>query len=300
MTTISRYSTAHGTAYRVRFRTPEGKQSDKRGFSSKRDAELWAAGLEVSKARGEYIPEKLGKVTVGELGVAWLARKQSVMKVSGLRSYESAWRVHVQPRWGTTPISALRFTDVQAWVAELAARSGPVTVCRAHGTLARILDDAVRDRLIVANPARGVQLPPQVKRQHVYLTAAQLHALAAQSGRYGPLVMLLGTAGLRWGEAAALRVSDVDFLRRRIALHRNAVGVGGRTVVGTLKSGKARTVPLAASVVDALAAHMRGQGPRRPALAVRDRRVPRCPALPVRGWRPPSTAANRPTTPSRG
>jgi integrase len=97
-------------------------------------------------------------------------------------------------------------------------------------------------------------LPPVVKRQNVYLTGAQLHALARESGRYGSLVLLLGTARLRWAEAAALRVSDIDFLRRRIELHRNAVTVGGRAVVGTLKSGKARTVPLAGFVVDELTA----------------------------------------------
>ena len=51
---------------------------------------------------------------------------------------------------------------------------------RAHGVLARIVDDAVRDRLLAANPARGVKLPAQVKRQNVYLTADQLHALARE------------------------------------------------------------------------------------------------------------------------
>jgi integrase len=55
-----------------------------------------------------------------------------------------------------------------------------------------------------------------VRRQNVYLTAEQLHALAHQAGRYHSLVLLLGTAGLRWCEVAALRVSDVDFLRRRV------------------------------------------------------------------------------------
>jgi integrase len=50
----------------------------------------------------------------------------------------------------------------------------------------------------------------------------------------GSLVLLLGVGGLRWGEAAALRVGDVDFLRRRISLHRNAVAVGSQVVVGTL------------------------------------------------------------------
>ena len=57
----------------------------------------------------------------------------------------------------------------------------------------------------------------------------------------------------------ALRVSDVDFLRRRIELHRNAVTVDGRTVVGTLKSGKSRTIALARFVVDELAATCEGK-----------------------------------------
>jgi integrase len=72
-------------------------------------------------------------------------------------------------------------------------------------------------------------------------------------------VLLLGTAGLRWGEAAALRVRDIDFLRRRIVLHRNAVTVGRQVHVGTLKSGKNRTVALADFVVDALAETAEGK-----------------------------------------
>lgn len=157
-------------------------------------------------------------------------------------------------------MSGVRFTDVQAWIGELANRRGPVIVRRAHGILARILDDAVRDRLLASNPARGVKLPPMAKRRNVYLTAEQLHALARESGRYGSLVLLLGYVGLRWGEAAALTVGDIDFLRRRIVLHRNAVTVGGAMVVGTLKTGEARTVSVPGFVVDELARTCQGKG----------------------------------------
>lgn len=71
---------------------------------------------------------------------------------------------------------------------------------------------------------------------------------------------LIGVGGLRWGEAAALRVSDVDFLRRQVRLHCNAVKVGGRFEVGSLKSNKSRTVVLPGFVVDALAADAAGKG----------------------------------------
>nr|WP_231117869.1 hypothetical protein [Mycobacterium colombiense] len=48
------------------------------------------------------------------------------MKPSGYRSYDSAWRVHVQPRWASVTIADVRYSDVQAWIAELSgqARSG--------------------------------------------------------------------------------------------------------------------------------------------------------------------------------
>jgi integrase len=121
-----------------------------------------------------------------------------------------------------------------------------------HGVLAGILDDAVRDRLLASNPARGVKLPRKSRRRNIYLTAEQLHLLATESGRYGSLVLLLGTVGLRWGEAAALRVRDVDFLRRRIMLHENAVNVSGTTHVGTLKGGRSRSVVVPKFVVDEL------------------------------------------------
>jgi integrase len=254
MATIEKYETKAGaTLYAVRYRKPDNRQTWKRGFTRKRDAQAFAATVETSKLRGEYIAPTLGRVTVGALGPAWLTRQQGHMKPSGWRSYESAWRVHVARRWADTRICEVCYSDVQAWVGQLAAKRGPVIVATAFSVLARILDDAVRDRLLVSNPARGVKLPKRAPRQNVYLAGDQLHRLADESGRYRSLVLLLGVGGLRWGEAAALRVCDIDFLRRRIHLHRNAVTIGKTTHVGSLKSGKNRTVVLPRFVADALA-----------------------------------------------
>jgi integrase len=157
-------------------------------------------------------------------------------------------------------IGEVLFSDVQAWISELAVTHKSTVVRTAHSVLARILDDAVADRMLASNPARGVKLPPRSPATHVYLTAGQLDALATEAGRYGSLVLLLGVGGLRWGEAAALRVSDLDFLRRRVTLHSNAVKVGGDFAVGTLKSGKNRTFTLPEFVIEALAATAKDKG----------------------------------------
>ena len=108
-------------------------------------------------------------------------------------------------------------------------------------------------------PGTRSETPPRAPRRNTYLTADQLQALAGEAGRYSSLVLLLGVGGLRWGESAALRVSDVDFLRRRINLHRNAVQVGSQFVVGSLKSNKNRTVVLPGFVLTALAQTAEGK-----------------------------------------
>jgi integrase len=258
--TIHKYQNASGgTRYRVQYRTPDGRNTSKRGFKTKRDAQWWANGVEVKKQVGEFVPVTVGRTVIGELGPAWLARQRGHMKPSGFRSYESAWRIHVQPRWGRTPLADVLYSDVQAWVSDLAALRGPVIVETATSVLRRILDDAVRDRMLVTNPVRGIKLPKRAPQRNVYLTATQLEMLAGEAGRYRGLVLLLGVGGLRWGEAAALRVSDVDFLRRRIELHRNAVQLNTGFHVGSLKGNKNRTVVVPAFVIDAIAVTAAGR-----------------------------------------
>ena len=84
MATIERYQNASGKIlYTVRYRTPSHRQTRKRGFKTKRDAELFAASIEVSKAKGEYISTSAGRMTIGDLGADWLARQHGHMKPSG-------------------------------------------------------------------------------------------------------------------------------------------------------------------------------------------------------------------------
>lgn len=107
MATISAYQTAKGKRYRVRYRTPEHKTTDKRGFRTKRDADLFAASIEVSKARGEFVSASASRATVAELGKAWLPTKEAALKPSMYRTLASAWSVYVEPRWGSVALGML-------------------------------------------------------------------------------------------------------------------------------------------------------------------------------------------------
>jgi integrase len=261
MATIAKYEDSSGaTLYEVRYRTPDRRTTRKRGFKTRRDAKAFAATLETSKLKGEFVSVSTGRVTIGELGVPWLERQRGHLKPSSFCNLEGCWRLQVLPRWANVRIADVRHTDVQAWVAELSATLGARRVAHASQILGRILDDAVRDRMLVANPTRGVKLPPPPPRQ-TYLTAAQLDMLGDEAGvRFRSLILLLGVGGLRWGEAAALRPCDIDFLRRRIEVHRNVVRVHDAFHLGTPKSGKSREVALPPGVIAALAQTAEGKG----------------------------------------
>jgi integrase len=57
------------------------------------------------------------------------------------------------------------------------------------------------------------------------------------------MILVLAYTGLRWREATALRIRDVDTVRRRKSEHQNAVNVSGTIPVGTPKTHQARALP---------------------------------------------------------
>jgi integrase len=78
-----------------------------------------------------------------------------------------------------------------------------------------------------------------------YLTHEQLHRLALASGRYRTLVLVLGYCGLRFGEATALRVANLDLKARRIRVSRSVTYVRKTGLVeGETKNHTSRTVPV--------------------------------------------------------
>ena len=259
MATIEPYETKAGKRYAVRYRKPGRSQTTKRGFKTKRDAQLWAATVEVDKASGTYIDPSLTRATIDDLGTHWLSR-QSHLKPSSLRPLKSAWTVHVQPRWGKHRLSEIWASDVSQWVSEI--EGSATTVIRAYGVLAGILDDAVKDRRIPSNPARMIDnLPRKTRSEHIYLDHQQVEALATAAGSHGLIVYVLAYCGLRWGELSGLRVKDVNPLRRRFTISQNAVEVGTKVIVGTPKTHERRQVPYPAFLAAKIEAQCAGKTP---------------------------------------
>ncbi len=241
MATIEPYQTKAGKRWRVRYRKPDRSQTDKRGFKTKRDAQLFAATVETSKATGTYIDPTAGRVTIGDLGPAWLSR-QGHLKATTRRDIAGAWNNHVRPHWGNTRINDIKRSHVIEWAGGLG--KSRTTTSRAVGVLHGILDDAVKDRLIATNPARNIPMPRKNQKDRYYLTHEQVAMMAENSHGRDTLIYTACYLGLRWGELTGLRVMDIDFTRRRLTVAQTIHKNGSKVEVSTPKNHERRSVPI--------------------------------------------------------
>ncbi|WP_018178749.1 site-specific integrase [Jongsikchunia kroppenstedtii] len=246
--------------FQVRWRTPEGTQR-KKSFETRREAKLYAATVETTIATGGYVDPRSGQVTVGVLYPQWMAGSARI-KATTRATREVTWGKHVKPHWDKAEIGKIRPSSVRGWVGQMQAKGcKPATISDALAILRGVLTMAVQDRLIPSNPADGVKAPRREPKDKKYLTHRQVQRLADEVGDDSTVVLTLAYTGLRVGELAALRVCDIDFLRRRISVTRSVSYVTGKGMVFTTpKTHETRTVPFPKFLAEPLAQLATGKG----------------------------------------
>ncbi|WP_231133987.1 tyrosine-type recombinase/integrase [Motilibacter deserti] len=213
----------------------------------------------------------LAKTTIAEWADHWVTTLH--VAPSTLDSYRSILRGLVIPRWGALRLDQVTFTAVQSWVAGMTGAKGQLLSAsrRRHAAhlLTAMLDAAVADGRLPKNPARpqggagrkGMLPKLPATGGHRYLRHEELQKLAAHAASYETLVLVLGYCGVRWGEAAALRVRSVDLLRGRLLVTESVSEVEGGLSYGPTKTHQARTVPVPSFLRKQLDALMEGKSP---------------------------------------
>lgn len=134
------------------------------------------------------------------------------------------------------------------------------TVKNAWGVLAHMLKMAAIDGHIPRSPGVGVKLPKRTghrKAEHRYLSHAEWwDLLDATPAYWQPFVWMLGGTGMRWGEATALEVGDLDLERATVRITKAEKwdsGNRGARIIGPPKTQRSRRViTLPPEVVDAV------------------------------------------------
>jgi integrase len=261
---IYAYETKEGTRYRFVYRDPAGKQSQKRGFTSRTAARRERQRIISQVQRGEL---RVSRETLGEYWERWLVRRKPHLAPGTYTNYVKDGRNRLLPHFGETKLTALRAPEIEDWLVELSDedRWAAKTINNALKALRACLSYAVRDGLIPANPASFVPALPDdhIERDYLRLHEINLY-LDACSDEYRPLAETLIRTGMRISEAIALNIDDVQLDQGGILVRR---AMKGRGQIGTTKSRRPRRVdmgPLLAATLRGVIEQRAGAGPSEP------------------------------------
>ena len=194
--------------------------------------------------------------------IAYRAVSQRPLRLSTLADYRSAYRCHLAPRLGTTPLEDIDGQMIASVVLELgdegmsAKRLSNVLV-----PLRACLSWHHRMGTFPRNPTGWFDAAAPAADERRILTHAELELLiAAIPAPYRTFVATAAWTGMRLGELRALTWDDIDLHARLITVDKTRYR--HRVQVGT-KNGEVRTVPVPPHLACMLAA-WREECPRHP------------------------------------
>jgi integrase len=250
--------------FQARYTGPDGRSySGPVTFDSKQYANAWLDRIHAEIQTGRWVSPLTPGVrppTLRDYAAAWLADRD--LKLTTRRHYRDVLDRHVLPTLGDALVTDITPAAVRTWHAALGRTAGPTIRSHAYRILRSILNTAVADDLIVANPCRirGAGSDRRVKVIRP-ATLAELDALvAAMPERYRTMTLLAAWCGLRFGELTELRRSDVDLRTGVLRVRRGVVHLGaGQTLVSTPKTEAGiRDVAVPPHLLPAVREHVQG------------------------------------------
>lgn len=269
----------NGPVWRIRDLVAGRKVTLATGYPTKTAAKAGMTQLRADQLRGEALVPRGGRILLNDWLDAWLPAYETSLKPTAAHSELGRVRNHIRPLLGHLALDDVDSLAVQQWVARLLtgerSKDDPSkwarkplavkTTRNCHGVLHKIMGAAVAAKLIRANPCANTALPKWVRREMRFLTEPEFaRLLAALPKHWRPLILLMGSTGLRWGEAIGLRVGRVDLLakppRLTVVEQLQEMSNTGELVFTSPKSEQGRrTVTFTKQAAEALAGLVMGE-----------------------------------------
>jgi integrase len=252
------------------------RQQSRRRFATEKAAR--AALAEVTSQPGTFISRRT--ITVDALCADWLASLHHIRPTTMLH-YRHVL-TPLRERFGSVPAGKLTRPDLDELLISLRAGGtltargnprqpwAPRSLNAAIDAWRQVLEYGCDRRDLAHNAAAGMKKVPQVRREMATYTPKEIGAVlrAADKDRNGHL-WYLALSGLRRGEIAGLRWSDIDFTDATLSIASNRVQVGSVVVENAPKTRSSRrTLPLDAGLVAVLKRASARQSQERLALGV--------------------------------
>jgi integrase len=239
-----------GRRYRARWVDEDGTERAA-SFATERAAKTHLRTV----ARGETSNAN-GQMTFRDYYSQWSERQ--VWETSTRRGMDLTVR---SVPFGHVQLARLRLSHIEAWVKAMVEKPLQPTTIRSRVNHVRaVVRAAVVDRAMTSDVTERVRLP-RLRRAESAMTIPEAsevgRLLNAAEPRFSAFVGLCAFAGLRHGEAAALRVGDIDFLRRELRVSLQVQKVPGSIEIRPPKFGSERVVYPPDGLLDLLSEHIR-------------------------------------------
>jgi integrase len=219
---------------------------------------------EAAKARDDALAEVAKGMTPGDRQTVEQFMTRWLLDVARLslrpRSYEryaGLTNRYLIPELGKKKLSRLSAQDIASLYADrMDAGASPASVHYLHAVLHSALEQAVAWRLIAVNPSSKIKKPRKTKTEIRPFTPQQVQALTAGiAGKESEVLIVVALrTGMRLGELAGLRWSDLDEAGAVLHVRRELYRHKGRWMVDEPKTAKMRGI----AVTAATAAMLRG------------------------------------------
>jgi integrase len=232
-------------------------------FLAKPDADRWLTLRQAEIVRGAWLPpaepapKPAAPQTLGTYSATWLAGRD--LSDSTRRLYRATLGKQILPAFGAAPLAEITPARVREWHTRLARQTGPRQRAAAYALLRTILNTAVADDLIAANPCRVRGAGSSKRARQIRpATLAELEAIAgAMPPRYRLMVLLAAWCAMRFGELAELRRADIDLEARNVRVRRGVIrGDDGRVVKDPKSEAGKRDVAIPPHLMPLVADHL--------------------------------------------
>jgi integrase len=248
------------TAWRARWRSPEGKTRGK-VFARKRDADVHVATVESAKATGAYVDPGRGRQRFADFARVWAEGQDWKDTTRESWPYIEA---RLDPLMGKAQLAAVDQLMLKRVRAALAKEYARATVKLTMAYAGMIMRAAYTSGRIGRDPTVGLRAPKaragdptgQVGPEDVPTRAEALAILAGAPSEFRAAVAL-GLAGLRVGEVLGLTADRIELDARRVRVDRQMQRIGNESRLTTPKAEKVRAIIVPGLVAVELRRHLR-------------------------------------------
>lgn len=201
------------------YKDPDGRRRSTGVLPTRKEAQVAA-----DRAAAGLTPEGKPKeeLTLARHYENWAARPDPEILPNTVRGYEHAFRVYILPAMGERLVSRISRLDVEELMASMRVQGvseHQIAITKsALGACLRVLVPHV----LTYNPTHGIKIRKPPAEDYNLLSRQEVGKIISVMPTQGAklFAFLLSATGLRHGEAAELRVKDINFREQQVAVLR--------------------------------------------------------------------------------